>query len=73
MATKVPVNVLLICRCEFDPCDVKEDLDTVCAVHATLKGANRAVASGVMEARSQTIMLTFDTGEENTAIPSMRL
>jgi hypothetical protein len=67
MATKVLVNVLLICRCEFDPCDM------VCSVHVTLKGANRAVASGVMEARSQTIMLTFDTGDENTAIPSMRL
>jgi hypothetical protein len=52
---------------------VEEDLNTVCRVHATLKGANRAVASGVMEARSQTIMLTFDTGEDNTAIPSMRL
>jgi hypothetical protein len=73
MATNVPVNVLLICRCEIDLCDVEEDLNTVCRVHATLKGANRAVASGVMEARSQTIVLTFDTGEENTAIPSMRL
>jgi hypothetical protein len=52
---------------------VEEDLDTVCSVHATLKGANRAVLSSVMEARSQTIMLTFDTGEGNTTIPSMRL
>jgi hypothetical protein len=59
MAMKVPVNVLLICRCEFDPCDVEEDLNTVRSVHVTLKGVNRAVASGVMEARSQTIMWDF--------------